>query len=360
MSRRTPPTSFSVALIVALSAAFPIEPTSAAPAGSPELETATAELQSLTDEQRFDGVVEAVSRSTVSAQTSGEIVELPFDVNDLVPKGEVIARIDDARQKAELDKARADEARARARAGDAEANYQRIRQLIEKKVVSKSQLDRAEADMKSARAQVKAAQAALEQAREQWQYTTVRAPFTGVMVERFVEPGEQVQVGTRLATGLSLENLRVKTEVPAHFAARVRTANHARVSVPSGGWLESERLTFFPYADALSHAFTVRVQLPQGQHGLFPGMLVKVAFSVGESRELAIPTRAIVHRSEVSGVYVIDADQRLHLRQLRLGREVPGDLTVVLAGLQPGERIALDPVAAGIQLKQQRVGRSDD
>ncbi len=359
MSRRIPAISFGVALIAAL-AGWPGGMPAAAPLGSSELKTVTAELHALSDEQRFDGVVEAVSRSTVSAQTAGEIVALPFDVNDLVPKGEVIVRIDDARQKAELDKAKAEEARARARASDAQANYERIRQLIEKKVVSKSQLDRAEADMKSARAQVSAAQAALEQAREQWEYTTVRAPFTGVMVERFVEPGEQVQVGTRLATGLSLENLRVKTEVPSHFAARVRAANHARVSVPAGGWLESDNLTFFPYADAASHTFTVRVQLPPGQHGLYPGMLVKVAFSLGQRQELAIPTRAIVHRSEVSGVYVVDAEQRLHLRQLRLGREVPGELTVVLAGLEPGERVALDPVAAGIRLKQQRVGTTDD
>jgi RND family efflux transporter MFP subunit len=329
-------------------------------AEAPAVQTAEAGYSQLTDEQRFDGVVEAVSRSTVSAQTSGEIIELPFDVNDYVPKGAVVLRIDDTRQKAELDKATADEARARARFEEAESNYARNRRLIKENAVSKSQFDKSEADMKSARAQVKSAVAALQQAREQWEYTTVRAPFNGVMVERFVEPGEQVQVGTRLVTGLSLDKLRIRAEVPAYYAQRVRAAAHARVAVADGGWVESDRLTFFPYADPASHAFTVRVDLPEGQHGLYPGMLVKVAFSVGDSSTLTVPTRSIVHRSEVTGVYVVDGDETLQFRQLRIGREVPGELTVVLAGLAAGERIALDPVAAGIRLKQQRAGSLHD
>lgn len=332
----------------------------AAHAAAPTLQTVEVAPHQLADEQRFDGVVEAVSRSTVSAQTAGEIVALPFDVNDYVPKGEVIVRIDDTRQKAELEKARADEARARARLKEAESNYERNRRLIKENAVSKSQMDKSEADMKSAKAQVAAAVAATQQAQEQFDYTTVRAPFNGVMVERFVELGEQVQVGTRLGTGLSLEKLRVKAEVPSFFAGRVRNAAHARVAVAGGEWVESDHLTFFPYADPQSHAFTVRVQLPEGQHGLFPGMLVKVAFSVGESSALAVPSQAVVHRSEVTGVYVLGADDRLQFRQLRLGRQVAGDLTVVLAGLQAGERVALDPVAAVIRLKQQRAGSADE
>lgn len=357
MSRTNPDSIFAALLTGFLLYAQPGLAAGSALAEPPVVQSAQVSYRQLTDEQRFDGVVEAVSRSTVSAQTGGEIVELPFDVNDFVPKGEVIVRIDDTRQKAELEKARADAARARARLKEAESSYERNRRLIKDNAVSKSQLDKTEADMKSARAQVDAALAALEQAQEQWEYTTVRAPFNGVMVERFVELGEQVQVGTRLGTGLSLDKLRVKAEVPEHYAERVRAAAHARVSTPDDGWMESGQITFFPYADPDSHSFTVRVYLPDGQHGLYPGMLTKVAFSVGESSDLAIPSQAIVHRSEVTGVYVVGDDQALQFRQLRVGREVAGGLTVVLAGLEAGEHIALDPVAAGIRLKQQRAGK---
>jgi RND family efflux transporter MFP subunit len=329
-------------------------------AGLPSLETLEVSEQPLVDEQLFDGVIEAVSRSTVSAQTAGEIIELPFDVNDFVPKGAVIVRIDDTRQKAELGKATADEAKARARLTEAESTYERNKRLIKDNAVSKSALDKSEADLKSARAQVEVAVAALDQAREQWEYTTVRAPFDGVVVERFVELGEQVQVGAKLGTGLSLEKLRVKAEVPAHYALRVRQDPRARVALLDGRWIDSDQLTFFPYADPVSHTFTVRVQLPEGQYGLYPGMLVKVAFRIGEKPYLVVPSRAIVHRSEVTGVYVVGKDQALQFRQLRIGREVPGDLTVILAGLEAGERVALDPVAAGIRLKQQRAGSADE
>ena len=329
-------------------------------AALPELGTIEVGYRELTDEQLFDGVIEAVSRSTVSAQTSGEIVELPFDVNDFVPKGALILRIDDTRQKAELDKAEADADKAQARLEDARSKFERNKRLIKENAVSQSQLDKSEADLKSARAQVELAAAARDQAREQWEYTSVRAPFDGVVTERFVEIGEQVQVGSKLVAGLSLEKLRVKTEVPSRYAQRVREDSRARVALPDGSWVQSTELTFFPYADPASHTFSVRVKLPGEQHGVYPGMLVKVAFSIGRQPYLVVPSQAIVHRSEVTGVYVAGEDGRLQFRQLRLGRETPDGMTVVLAGLEAGEQVALDPVAAGIRLKQQRAGSADD
>jgi RND family efflux transporter MFP subunit len=324
------------------------------------IDTVIVSYHTLVDERRFDGVVEAVHRSTVSAQTNGEIIELPFDVNDFVPKGAVVLRIDDTRQKAELDKAAANEAEAKARLNEAVSDHQRNQRLIKEDAVSKSQLEKSAANLKSARAQVELSAAALKQAREQWEYTTVKAPFDGVLIERLVEPGEQVQVGTPLGTGLSLEKLRVKAEVPAAYAERVRAAGLAIVALPDGRLIESEQLTFFPYADPKSHTFSVRVDLPEGQYGLYPGMLVKTGFNVGDRDYLAIPSQAIVHRSEVTGVYVAGKDDALQFRQLRIGRDMPGGLTIVLAGLEAGERIALDPVAAGIQLKQQRAGAANE
>ncbi len=335
--------ALAAALLVSLPAA----------AVTPELRFTDVRYQVLADEQRFDGVVEAVHRSTLSAQTAGEIIELPFDVNDYVPKGAVVLRIDDTKQKARLDKAIANEAKAQAVLTEAESSYRRNQRLIKENAVSKSRLDKSEANLKSARAQLELARATAKEAREQWEYTVVHAPFAGVMVERFVEVGEQVQIGTKLGTGLSLEKLRIQVQVPAHYAQRIRATQHSRVQLPdNGAWLASDDMTLFPYADPESHSFTVRVQLPPGQHGLFPGMLVKVAFAVGKTRHLVVPSQAVVHRSEVTGVYVQSADGTLHFRQVRAGREVEGKLTEVLAGLEQGERIALDPVVAGIALKQ--------
>jgi len=326
-------------------------PAAAAPA---TLKTTLASYQLLQDEQRFDGLVEAVYQSTISAQTAGEIIELPFDVNDYVPKGALIVRLDDKRQKAQLDQAIASEARARAQLTDAESDYRRKQQLFKKKVLGKATLDKAETALKSARAGLELAQAKLAQAREQWEYTRVRAPFAGVMIERLVELGEHARVGTPLATGLSLEKLRVQVAIPSHYASQIRENLQARVQIPdSGAWLESNDITLFPFADPQSHTFTARVRLPDGQHGMYPGVLVKVAFLVGRQQALLIPDTAIIHRSEVTGVYVVEKSGQIHFRQLRIGRPAAGGMRVVLAGLEEGESIALDPVAAGIALKQQ-------
>ena len=322
---------------------------------TPPLETAVTEYRSLADERRFDGRVEAVFRSTISAQTAGEIVELPFDVNDYVPKGALVLRFDDTTQRAALDKAVASEMEAESRLAEARSTHQRNQRLIKENAVSRAQLDKSEADLKAAQARLKQARAARDEAQEQLDYTVVKAPYAGVLVERFVEIGEQVQVGQRLGTGLSLEKLRVEVDVPAAYVAQIRNGIAARVRLPGAdaGWLEAGELVVFPYADPGSHSFTVRLALPEGQHGLYPGMLVKVAFAVGEQRALVVPSRAIVHRSEVTGVYVLDATGQVHFRQIRAGREVPGGLTTVMAGLEDDERVALDPLAAVIHLKQE-------
>lgn len=319
-------------------------------AAARDLPTATAELVSITREQRFDGVLEAVRESTVSAETSGRIEELPFDVDDYVPKGEVIVRFRNAEQKARLESARAGLEEARAQLRQAESEYRRMSQLVEQGTVSESAFERAESAFESARARVEAARAQLAQAEEQFERTVVRAPYAGVVTERLVEVGEMAQPGTPLMTGLSLEHLRAVVDVPQQFIHALREQREARVEMPDGSVVAATALDIFPYADASTHTFRVRADLPEGQHGAYPGMLVKVAFATGEEEMLAVPAAAVVRRSELTAVYVRRADGSLAFRQIRAGR-AHDDRVQVLAGLDAGETVVLDPVAAGIAYK---------
>ena len=120
----------------------------------------------------------------------------------------------------------------------------------------------------------------------------------------------------------------------------------------------SESLRISPYADPQSHTFNVRVKLPRGDHGIYPGMYVKVAFVVDETQRLVVPAEAIVHRSEVTGVYVIDAKDRLQLRQIRTGERFEDGMVEVLAGLAAGEQVALDPLRATAVYKEQWAGEN--
>ena len=130
--------SNAVLIRAALAAVCLLAAGAAAPAQPVPFATGTVEYRTLADERRFDGRVEAVYRSTISAQTGGEIIELPFDVNDYVPKGAVVLRFDDTTQKAALDKAVASEMEAESRLAEARAAHQRNLRLIKENAVSRS------------------------------------------------------------------------------------------------------------------------------------------------------------------------------------------------------------------------------
>ena len=311
-----------------------------------ELPTVAVDTETVARERSFDGIVEAERRSTVSAQVAARIEELPFDVDDYVARGDIIVRFRDQAAVADLKQAEAAAQESRVRLEEARSNHSRIQALYEQKRVSSADMDRAKADLQSARARVEAAEGALLAARERYENTLVRAPFDGIVVERHVELGEMATVGTPLMTGLSLEHLRVVVDVPQSDIGALRGGGEAWVDLPDGGALEAQDVRIFPYADPATHTFRVRMRLAEGQHGIYPGMWVKVRFHTGEDQVLPVPASAVITRSELTAVYVMGADDAPHLRQVRLGRELPDGRVAVLAGLDPGERVVTDGDAA--------------
>ncbi|MCG6896670.1 MAG: efflux RND transporter periplasmic adaptor subunit [Thiocapsa sp.] len=320
--------------------------------GPGALETAPVEYRTLPREYRLDGVVEAVNRTTVSAQTQGQVQEILFDVDDFVEKDMVVVRLKDTEHRTRVAQAAADLKSATARLEQARDEHDRIRGLFEKKNVSESAMDQATADLASAQAELESAGARLEQAQEQLDYTQIRAPYSGIVTHRHVEVGEIASPGQPVMSGISLEELRVIVDVPQSVIPSVRRGGSARVYTDSGETILSKRITVFPFADMGSNTFTVRLDLPEGTRTLFPGMFVKTGFEIAEKAELVVPADAVVHRSEVTGVYVVADDGDVGFRQIRLGRALE-DAFVVLAGMSEGERVALDPIAAGVVLKSQ-------
>lgn len=313
-------------------------------------ETVTATLEDAARERVWDGRVEAVNQATVSAQTSGRIAELPFDVNDYVEAGAVLMRFTDTEQKAALAQAEAALQEATARLAEANQEFERFSKMIENNSVSRAAFDQSRANRDAARARLNAARSRVEGAKEQLEYTVIRAPYAGIVSKRHVELGELVSPGQPVISGLSLQSLRVNVDVPQSMFHAIRTIGKAFVYV-NDERIAAESLTFFPVADAEANTFRVRVNLPDGAATLYPGMFVKVGFVVGETRRLLVPVEAVVRRSELSGVYVTDGEA-VALRQVRLGRRY-GDSIEVLSGLSEGEAVATDPVAAGIWLKDQ-------
>lgn len=320
------------------------------------LEVVRVGYQSVSQETILDGVIEAVKEGTVTAQTSGRVTEVNFDVNDYVTKGSVLVRLRATEQQARLDQADAAVREAEARNRDAQLEYDRLRGMVAEKLVAQAAFDRAEAELKAARARLGAARAQLAQAQEQLNYTIVRAPYNGIVTKRPIEPGETAQVGQPLMTGLSLEQMRVHVDLPQTYVDDVRRHRAARVLLPDNRTVQPTDVTIFPYADVASHTFRVRLDLLADVAGVYPGMFVKVAFATGSMRALLVPHEAVAFRSEVTAVYVVDAAGRVVMRQVRLGKRV-GEAVVVLAGLQEGEQVVRDPIRAAAALKRQAEAR---
>lgn len=337
-------------VVIALAGCGQRNPPAVTKSPPPTLASVVVHAQTAHDEQVWDGVVEAVNQATITAQTNARVLELPHDVNDIVAKGDVLVRFTDVEQKSARSAAQAQVASAGATYKEAAASYQRIEAVYAKGYVSAAQLDQQRAQRDAAQAALASARAQLDQVGQALDYTVLRAPYAGIITRRYVQVGEAVQAGPPSPQPLialqSLDDLRVNVQVPQSAVDAIRRFHAAEVLLTGDGArrVAASRVSVFPYADPNTHTFNVRLQLPGGDTGLYPGMTVKVAFATGEAKRLLLPVSALVQRGELLGVYVLD-EHGAALRQLRIGHRY-ADQVEVLAGLDDGERVATDPAAA--------------
>ncbi len=298
-----------------------------------------------------EAIVAAVQQSTVAAQVSGRVAAVNFDAGDFVKAGQVIVRLSAQELSSAVAGSQAQVAQANATLANARANYERQKQLFQKKFISQAALDNATAEFRSAEAAARSARAGAGQSQAVSSYTVIKAPYSGVVATRHVELGESVTPGTPLMTGFDPKDMRVIANIPQYKLAEVKAAPRVAVEIPSlNQWIDAKGVTVLPSADTATHTIKVRIELPASVAGVIPGMFVRAHFSTGNARKLIIPASAVVRRSELTAVYVVYPD-RVSLRQIRLGVPNARGQVEVLAGLNAGENIALDPVKAGIYAK---------
>lgn len=328
------------AMLYPLIATLLLTAAAARPEGVPsDISLATVEHRQVELTYPAESVVEAVTQATVAAQVQGRVLEMRADAGDAVRRGQLLVRIDasEAAQAA---------AASRAVLANAQADLERTRSLHEQKFVSKAALDRAEADYKAARASAAQAGAAVS-------FATVAAPIDGIVAQRHTEPGELATPGRPLMTLYAPGSLRVLASIPQYKLAEVRQHLTAKIEFPeSGRWIDASRVEILPAADARTHTVTARVYLPDGIQEVIPGMFARAHFVTGKATKLLVPSSAVLRRGEVTAVYVADPTGALRMRQVRVGGVFAGGMQEVMAGVSPGEQVALDPVKAGIQLKQ--------
>ena len=336
-------------LSLALLAACGADKPAPAPRAVEALRSAPVELRDVELSTSAEAVVEAVHQSTVSSQIAGRIVDIRFDVGDRVKKGDVIARIDERAASQVVAASEAQVRSAEATLTNARAQYERSRALLAQKFISQAALDKSEADFRAAESQMKAMLAGAGQAATERSFATIVAPYGGVVSARFVQLGEMASPGKPIMTGFDPSTLRVSATVASSLVPAIQAAGRALVEIPSAQrWVEGKSITVVPSADPRTHSTEVRIDLPEDVAGVFPGVFARAHFVTGRAPRLMVPRDAVVHRGELTAVYVLGDAGAPQLRQLRLGTVADEHGIEVLAGLKPGERVALDPVKAGM------------
>ena len=334
-------------LATALALVSPAEAQKApvAPGVGPTLEVAVREFaQTLAAE----GVVEAVKQATLGAQVAGRIVELTIKAGDTVRTGQVLARIDARTAEQAVAASLSQVAEAEANLANAKRKHERNRDLLAQKFVSQAAVDQSEAEYKAAQAQLAAVKANAGQATAAQSFNTVTAPYAGVIGATLAELGDMAQPGRPLVTMFDPRDLRVTATVPQTALPRLKLTEPVRVEIASlGKSITATKVTVIPVADARAHTTRIRLDLPAAE-GVLPGQFARARFVTGGVRVLAVPATALLRRGEVTAVYVVDGEGRAQLRQVRAGEEVGDGFVEILSGLSAGERIATNPVQAGM------------
>ena len=298
----------------------------------------------------LNATIEAVKAATVSAQTSGRIVKLNYDVNDVVPEGAALLEITSKEQGAELASFEADLAKAKALNVEAQAQYKRYKELFPQGAISKGAMDEATANAKATEQAVSAAQARVIKANESLKYTVVSAPFSGIVTERFVELGETVSPGQALLSGFSASQMRAITQVPQRYINQLKNSPEFLVRLSDAREFTSTDLTIFSFADPVSHSYQVRINLPENEANLQPGTWAKASFKNGDREKIQLPASALLTMNELSSVYLKQGEAFV-LTQVRVTEPLDGEVEV-LAGLKSGDKVAVDAYQVLLSKKQ--------
>jgi len=305
-----------------------------------------------------DGLVEAVRNTVISAQIAGAIVQLPVQAGDVVKAGQLLVRMDARAAQQEFNASKAQVDAAKANLAVAEKDYERQKLLFEKNYISQAQLDRALAQFKSASAQANSQIAQAGAVQTQSGFYTINAPYNGIVSEMPSAVGEMVMPGKPIMTVYDPKELRVIVTVPQARISQLKAEQNLQIEFPSlpaaQRFVKPRKMTILPLSDAATHTVQVRFDLPADVQAVNPGLFARVNLSLNaeptntksvSANRLYVPRSAVIRRAELHAVYVINAQGKPILRQVKPGPVLLNEQEI-LSGVAAGEMIAIDPLAA--------------
>ena len=335
----------------------------AAQMGPPAVTVATPLAKKVVQWDEYTGRFEASERVAVRPRVSGYIDKVHFADGADVKQGDLLFTIDRRPFEIAVDSARADLARAHAQVTLGQVDYQRAQELVRTATTSVRELDQRKANLETAQAQVMAAQAALRNAELNLEWTLVRAPITGRVSDRRVDPGNLVtgsQDGANLLTtivrldpiyfvfeGSEADYIRyTRLNSQGQRPSSRGVANPVRIQLADEtGWPHTGKMNFVDN-EVNPRSGTIRGRAILDNHDLFfsPGTFGRLQLYGGTIDALLIPDDAIVSDQARKAVLTVGPDNKIVAKPVTLGGFALG-LRVVTAGLQASDRVVISGLA---------------
>lgn len=287
------------------------------------------------------GSVESRRISVVASEVEGVVESLVARDGDRVEKGQPLVKLRRTNLRLRLDAVRGQLKEAEARQNQATTSLDRFRGLFDEKIVSQQQLDDAESEFEAWAGRVAQLQAEVARLEDDLARTTVRAPFSGVVVQELVAEGEWLGSGGSVVELLDFADLEVTVEVPESSFAGLNVGSSARVVIQSldGMEVEGRLRAVVPRADARARSFPTKIAITNPEGKIAVGMLARVHLPVGEAVEAVIvPKDAIVAKGRDTAVFRIKDDMTVERVAVQVGTSV-GVWVAVTGGVQAGDSL---------------------
>jgi len=290
------------------------------------------------------GTVRPVTEMVLTPRIAARILELNVSAGQKVNKDDLLVRLDDRDLKARVDQASAALIAARSTLENARLDLERLTTAMGRGAATKTEYDRADMIFKNAQADVTRASEVVNEARATLEYTLIRAPGSGVVVDKRVNVGDTVMPGQTLATLYDPTHMQLVASVREMLTQRLTIGQPIAVRMDAlGRTCEGTVREIVPEAESGSRTFQVKVTGPCPP-GIYSGMFGRIIIPLETQQVLVVPAAAIVRVGQLEMIDVIGSQSDLQRRALQLGRRI-GDDFEVLSGLREGEQVALNAPA---------------
>ena len=295
----------------------------------------------LTDRIEATGELQAEEDARIGAEVGGRVTEIIVDEGAAVEAGQAILAIDPERRRLERDAAGARLQEARAAFENQKSETARVEELHRRNVASETQIDEARTALSLARSRVDGAEAGFGVAERALRDATVRAPFAGIVSERFVGRGEYVTQGQALFHLVALDPITVEFHLSEVDSGRVHVGQQVEVRVDShpGQVFRAQVSVVAPTIDTRTRTLRVKARLDNAEAMLRPGLFARVDLGVATRRGVRlIPEEAILRRADGAVVFRLGAENRVERLLVETGVQ-RGGVVEVVRGLEPGDMV---------------------